>query len=198
MKGRLQRPGGMGMVTGATRIEKDAMGEVHVDVARLWGAQTQRSIDNFPIGRTRFGWGRPVIRAFGLVKQCRGARECRAGRARPGQGRTDHSRGAGSDRRPLGRRISAGRVPDRLRHAIEHERQRGDRQPRDPVGRRRRWIEEADPPERRRESQPVVQRRVSGRDARRHASKKSTARYCRQRPTCVPRSTPRRANSPMS
>ena len=57
------------MVTGATRIEKDAMGEVHVDVARLWGAQTQRSIDNFPIGRTRFGWGRPVIRAFGLVKQ---------------------------------------------------------------------------------------------------------------------------------
>jgi fumarate hydratase class II len=53
-----------------TRIEKDALGEVHVDGARLWGAQTQRSIDNFPIGVGRFGWGRPVIRAFGLVKQC--------------------------------------------------------------------------------------------------------------------------------
>jgi len=54
----------------ATRIEKDALGEVRVDAARLWGAQTQRSIDNFPIGVGRFGWGRPVIRAFGLVKQC--------------------------------------------------------------------------------------------------------------------------------
>ncbi|HQR10300.1 MAG TPA: class II fumarate hydratase [Casimicrobiaceae bacterium] len=57
------------MSTTTTRIEKDAMGEVRVDAHRLWGAQTQRSIDNFPIGVARFGWGRPVIRAFGLVKQ---------------------------------------------------------------------------------------------------------------------------------
>ena len=57
------------MNTTTTRIEKDAMGEVRVDAQRLWGAQTQRSIDNFPIGVARFGWGRPVIRAFGLVKQ---------------------------------------------------------------------------------------------------------------------------------
>src|SRR5258708_23709012 len=56
--------------TAATRIENDALGEVRVDAARLWGAQTQRSIENFPIGVGRFGWGRPVIRAFGLVKQC--------------------------------------------------------------------------------------------------------------------------------
>jgi fumarate hydratase, class II len=53
-----------------TRVEKDALGEVPVPASRLWGAQTQRSIDNFPIGVARFGWGRPVIRAFGLVKQC--------------------------------------------------------------------------------------------------------------------------------
>ena len=58
------------MVTNATRAEKDALGEVRVDASRLWGAQTQRSIDNFPIGVARFGWGRPVIRAFGLIKQC--------------------------------------------------------------------------------------------------------------------------------
>ena len=57
------------MNTTTTRIEKDAMGEVRVDAHRLWGAQTQRSIDNFPIGVARFGWGRPVVRAFGLVKQ---------------------------------------------------------------------------------------------------------------------------------
>ncbi len=54
---------------GETRIEKDALGEVPVPAHRLWGAQTQRSIDNFPIGVTRFAFGRPVIRAFGVVKQ---------------------------------------------------------------------------------------------------------------------------------
>ncbi len=51
------------------RIEKDALGEVPVPGHRLWGAQTQRSIDNFPIGVARFAFGRPVIRAFGIVKQ---------------------------------------------------------------------------------------------------------------------------------
>ena len=54
---------------GETRIEKDALGEVPVPARRLWGAQTQRSIDNFPIGVARFAFGRPVIRAFGVVKQ---------------------------------------------------------------------------------------------------------------------------------
>ena len=53
----------------ATRIEHDALGNVAVDAARLWGAQTQRSIANFPIGVERFRFGRPVIRALGLVKQ---------------------------------------------------------------------------------------------------------------------------------
>jgi fumarate hydratase, class II len=53
----------------ATRIEKDALGAVEVDAARLWGAQTERSRRNFVIGAERFRWGRPVIRAFGLVKK---------------------------------------------------------------------------------------------------------------------------------
>src|SRR5881227_2208242 len=52
------------------RIEKDALGEVRVPADHLWGAQTQRSIDNFPIGVDRFRWGRPVIRAFGVLKKC--------------------------------------------------------------------------------------------------------------------------------
>ena len=50
------------------RIEKDALGEVPVPAHRLWGAQTQRSVDNFPIGVARFAFGRAVIRAFGIVK----------------------------------------------------------------------------------------------------------------------------------
>ena len=35
----------------------------------LYGPQTQRSIENFPIGRDRFVWGRPVLRALGLLKK---------------------------------------------------------------------------------------------------------------------------------
>jgi len=50
-------------------MEKDAMGPVAVPAAHLWGAQTQRSIENFPIGTDRFRFTRPVIRAFGLLKK---------------------------------------------------------------------------------------------------------------------------------
>ncbi len=52
------------------RIEEDALGEVAVPAEHLWGAQTQRSRQNFPIGVERFRWGRPVIRALGIVKKC--------------------------------------------------------------------------------------------------------------------------------
>ena len=52
-----------------TRREHDSLGPVDVPEERLWGAQTQRSLENFPIGRGRFVWGRKVIRAFGLVKK---------------------------------------------------------------------------------------------------------------------------------
>ncbi len=54
---------------GAFRIDKDSLGEVKVPADKLWGAQTQRSIENFPIGRDRFVWGRRVIRALGLLKK---------------------------------------------------------------------------------------------------------------------------------
>ena len=52
------------------RIEEDALGEVAVPGDRLWGAQTQRCLLNFPIGVGRFHWGRPVIRALGVLKKC--------------------------------------------------------------------------------------------------------------------------------
>jgi fumarate hydratase, class II len=51
------------------RIEHDALGDVPVPNNRLWGAQTERSIHNFPIGRDNFKWSRPVIRAFGILKK---------------------------------------------------------------------------------------------------------------------------------
>jgi fumarate hydratase class II len=50
-----------------TRLESDSMGQVEVPSDKYWGAQTQRSLQNFKIGGHRFG--RPVIRAFGIVKK---------------------------------------------------------------------------------------------------------------------------------
>ena len=49
------------------RIEKDTMGDVKVQSDRYWGAQTQRSIQNFKIGEDRFN--RSMIRALGILKK---------------------------------------------------------------------------------------------------------------------------------
>jgi fumarate hydratase class II len=55
---------------GQFRVEEDALGDVEVPADHLWGAQTQRSHLNFPIGGERYRWGRPVIRALGILKKC--------------------------------------------------------------------------------------------------------------------------------
>src|SRR5438876_8562532 len=52
------------------RVEEDALGNVEVPADHLWGAQTERSRNNFPIGVERYRWGRPVIRALGILKKC--------------------------------------------------------------------------------------------------------------------------------
>jgi fumarate hydratase class II len=56
--------------TGKFRIEEDALGKVEVPADHLWGAQTERSRENFQIGVERYRWGRPVIRALGILKKC--------------------------------------------------------------------------------------------------------------------------------
>jgi fumarate hydratase class II len=50
------------------RTDKDSLGPVYVPDDKLWGAQTQRSIENFPIGVARFRFTRRLIRAMGLLK----------------------------------------------------------------------------------------------------------------------------------
>ena len=49
------------------RIEHDSMGEMKVPAERLWGAQTQRSLENFPIGWEKMPG--EIIRAFALLKK---------------------------------------------------------------------------------------------------------------------------------
>src|SRR5690349_17705238 len=48
------------------RIEHDSLGELKVPAQALWGAQTQRAIENFPISGLRMP--REFIRALGLIK----------------------------------------------------------------------------------------------------------------------------------
>ena len=52
------------------RIEQDSLGEVKVPKQALWGAQTQRAIENFPISgiKFRFPFGRSFIKALGAIK----------------------------------------------------------------------------------------------------------------------------------
>lgn len=49
------------------RIERDSMGEMQVPAERYWGAQTQRSYQNFPIGWEKMP--KEIIRAFALLKK---------------------------------------------------------------------------------------------------------------------------------
>ncbi|MCZ6500349.1 MAG: lyase family protein, partial [Gammaproteobacteria bacterium] len=48
------------------RTESDSMGELKVPAEALWGAQTQRAVQNFPISGLTIP--RPFIRALGLIK----------------------------------------------------------------------------------------------------------------------------------
>ncbi len=52
----------------STRIEKDTMGEVHVPADKYWGAQTQRSKNNFKIGKEA-SMPIEIIHAFGILKK---------------------------------------------------------------------------------------------------------------------------------
>lgn len=66
------------------RIEKDTLGEVSVPGDRYWGAQTQRSLENFRIGPPA-SMPRPVIEAFGYLKKAAAVANCELGVLEPGK-----------------------------------------------------------------------------------------------------------------
>ena len=59
------------------RIEHDTMGEVRVPANRCWGAQTQRSHENFPIGTERIP--QEIIHAFAVLKKAAALANCKLG-----------------------------------------------------------------------------------------------------------------------
>ncbi|KAJ7009203.1 hypothetical protein NC653_007743 [Populus alba x Populus x berolinensis] len=54
----------------AFREERDTFGPISVPSDKLWGAQTQRSLQNFDRGGDRERMPEPIIRAFGILKKC--------------------------------------------------------------------------------------------------------------------------------
>ncbi|KAF2404193.1 fumarate hydratase [Trichodelitschia bisporula] len=52
----------------ATRTESDAFGEIQVPADKYWGAQTERSLENFKINQPQDRMPPPIVRAFGILK----------------------------------------------------------------------------------------------------------------------------------
>jgi fumarate hydratase class II len=70
-------------MTADTRVEHDSMGALDVPASALWGAQTQRAIQNFP--STGLRMPRSFIRALGLIKQAAAAANAELGDLPRGQ-----------------------------------------------------------------------------------------------------------------
>lgn len=60
------------------RIEKDTMGEVKVPAHKFWGAQTERSLENFKIGPPA-SMPLPIIKAFAILKKAAAYANCDLG-----------------------------------------------------------------------------------------------------------------------
>lgn len=114
------------------RIEHDSMGEVKVPADKYWAAQTERSHENFPIGVGLETMPREITYAFGILKQA----AARANHALKPEKMTAEKLTVieqacpGGRVRQAERPFPAGRLADRSRHAVQHERQRGHCQPR--------------------------------------------------------------------
>ena len=112
----------------ATRIESDSMGKIEVPANVYWGAQTQRSLLHFNIGRDTMP--PELIRAFGILKKACALVNQDLGQAAGRQSQADRAgRGRGHCRQAE-RPVSAAHLADGQRHADQHERERGHLEPR--------------------------------------------------------------------
>ena len=113
----------IGIDASGTRRETDSMGEIDVPADRYWGAQTQRSLIHFSIGDDRMP--KEVYHAYGYVKKAAALVNARAGRLPQWKADAIVQVCRRGDRREARRAFPALRLADRLRHAVQHERQRG-------------------------------------------------------------------------
>ncbi len=152
------------MTASPTRIERDTFGPIAVPADRLWGAQTQRSLEHFRISSEKMPAA--LIRALLIVKRSAARVNVALGTLDAKKGRRDHRRRRRGARGRARRRISARGLADRLGHADQHERQRGAGQSRVGTAGWRARRGPAGASQRRRQSRPVVERRLSDGDER--------------------------------
>ena len=134
------------------RIEHDSMGEVRVPAHAKWRAQTQRAVENFPVSGQRLE--RAHIEALARIKAAAAKVNAELGVLDKDIAEADPGRGRRGGRGPLGRALPGRRLPDRLRHLVQHEHQRGHRHARHRAARPR------GAPQRPRQRLAVVQRRL--------------------------------------
>jgi Lyase len=112
------------------RIERDALGEVELPAEAAYGVHTERALRNFPITDVRLNKYPELIRALAMVKKAAALanRDLGAVRRDRVEAIIAVCEGiiAGRHHEPLPRRHD----PGRRGHVDQHERQRGDRQPR--------------------------------------------------------------------
>ena len=141
----------------------------------------------------RLGEAAQADRARARHRQARRGRgEHGARPARPEARQGDRRRRAGGDRGQARRALPAGRLADGLRHAVEHERQRGDLEPGDRDAGRRDGLQEAGASQRPRQHEPVVERHLSDGHAHRLRGGDRSTGCCRRCASCTRRWTPRR------
>ena len=98
-------------MTASTRTETDSFGPIEVPGDAYWGAQTQRSIENFPFG-PRERMPVEIVHALGFVKQAAARVNARDGGLDAGAGRGDPAgggRGRGGRCTTTSSRWSSGR-----------------------------------------------------------------------------------------
>ena len=122
----------------------------------------------------------PLIRALGIVKKCAAKTNLALGDLDAGLADAIVAGGAGGDRRQARRRVSAGGLADRLRHADQYERERGDLEPRHRNARRREGLEKAGSPERPCEPRAIFERCIPHRDAHRRRDAGARGACCRR------------------
>ena len=110
------------------RIEHDTFGPVKVPGDKLWGAQTQRSFENFKISPTD-RMPQSLIEAFGLLKKC--AAQVNINFGLPSEIGEAIIKAAEEVRSGL----PTGSLADGLRDPNQHERERGNSQQSHPVTR---------------------------------------------------------------
>ena len=108
------------------RKETDSLGEVDVPANRLWGAQTQRSLEHFSIGQDLIP--REMITAYAILKKA-AATANHASKRLQDQQYNLIVQTCDENRRPASRHVSVACMDDGQRHPVQHERERGDLQP---------------------------------------------------------------------